>query len=158
MGRKLTLGFLLEKKAPEPLHPLCPCGLSLLRLHCVYHPCPPLTPWRGSQPYASGPHSVGGEASLPTQNPLEQHCSNACPVFIYKHRTAKYLINQPFKGAASLAGCQHPSHHKPHFSGPAFSHQTFSWMSFKVTRPCFPEHVGNALWTSFLITRKNSSL
>lgn len=81
-----------------------------------------------------------------------------CLGCIYKHLTAKYLINQPFKEAANLASCQHPSHQNPHFSGIAFSDQTFSWMSFKVIRPCFPERVVNASWTSFLIKRRKGSL
>lgn len=67
-----------------------------------------------------------------------------CLWCIYKHLSAKYLINQPFKGAANLASCQHRSHHKPHFSRTAFSDRAFSWMSFKVIRPCFPKHVVNA--------------
>lgn len=145
MEKKLSLGvFFSFKKRPSGLGFLVclwfqQCGLPLLSIWDLGR----LTEWCSVAAHlAFSPHSIYGPRGHQHRTPLKS--AAPMPWCIYKHLSAKYLINQPFKGAANLASCQHPSHHKPHFSRTAFSDRAFSWMSFKVTRPCFPEHVVNA--------------
>lgn len=153
MGRKLSLHFLPLKKAlgAGPWLPNPPvafvesdvaaaCQLPLLPIRCLEWLTERCSEWRPALRFLRALFMDG----TVTSTELPWTALLPCLWCIYKHLSAKYLINQPFKGAANLVSCQRPSNHKPHFSGTAFSDQVFSWMSFKVIRPCFPEHVVNA--------------
>ena len=162
-GESKVFVFYCKKKSPRALASWPACGLcclSLMWLRCVCclasFSLPGVTAVLRVAASLTFPlRSIYGLRSINTALPWTALLE--CLWCIYKHLSAKYLINQPFKGAANLASCQHPSHHKPHFSGTAFSARMFSWMLFKVIRPCFPEHVVNALWISSLIRRRKGS-
>lgn len=111
-------------------------------------------PWSGRH-LTFAPCTLYGEASLPAQNSLEQLCASTT---LYLQAPHSEVLNNPaLQRSHHPAGCQHCSHQQPRVSRTACSRRTFSWMSFKVTGPCFPQHVGSALWASFLIARKKGS-
>lgn len=145
MEKKLSFGFFFSfKKGPQALASQSACGFS-----SVGCPCFPSETWGDLQSGAPWQPTLLFLRTLfmdrvVINTELPWRVLLQCLWCIYKHLSAKYLINQPFKGAANLASCQHPSHHKPRFSRTTFSDRAFSWMSFKVIRPCFPEHVVNA--------------